>query len=475
MGDETPEGRIAELLCAVSFATSLGMGEQMDHGLKSAYIGLRMAGAQGLGPDDREAVYYGALLKDVGCTACATAISAFFPDAPNGEMIITDPFSLKDQLGWMRRNVALDRELPGRIAKLLSFMVQCTTVRQEADRTHCEVAEMTARRLGFPGHVQQAVRYQSERWDGRGFAFGLRGDATPIAARTLLLAQMFAFGLTFGGPGAAKELVREGTGGRFDPELAGTLLRLAEGRDFWEVLEQESPRGAVLAMRPPTQADNAVDGQIDGVCEALADIADRKYRGNWYHSPQVADLSVAMGAHLGLSKTQLTELRRAALLHDLGQIAVPAGVLQKAGHLSEAEWELYRLHPYYTHRVLDQVGPLKGLAEDAASHHEWVNGEGYHRGLRSEAIPLGGRVIGVADAYIELGCDPDEALTTMRASVGARFDGACLEALVAAVQGAQVEPNAGKMLAIPGALRLTERETEVLRLLAQGMSNGAIA
>lgn len=74
------EGDLAALLCALSFATGLGFGGHMDHGLGSAYLGMQIADALTLASEEREAIFYGALLKDVACTACSAGIAAFFPD-----------------------------------------------------------------------------------------------------------------------------------------------------------------------------------------------------------------------------------------------------------------------------------------------------------------------------------------------------------------------------------------------------------
>ena len=94
--------------------------------------------------------------------------------------------------------MTVDRRLPARVAGLLSFAVQCQPVMKEAAKGHCEVAELFARRLGFPEHVQHALRFQFERWDGRGIGFGIKGEAIPPAARVIHLAQMVALAYQFG-------------------------------------------------------------------------------------------------------------------------------------------------------------------------------------------------------------------------------------------------------------------------------------
>src|SRR5882757_3013417 len=104
MDRERSDGNLAALLCALSFATGLGFGEHMEHGLKSAYIGLQIATELNLSNEVQEAVFYGAFIKDVGCTACSAGISAFFPDdelVPWSDAVLIDPSRFNEITGWL--------------------------------------------------------------------------------------------------------------------------------------------------------------------------------------------------------------------------------------------------------------------------------------------------------------------------------------------------------------------------------------
>src|SRR5262245_31878147 len=104
---QTSPASLASVLCALSLATDVGMGHSLEHGLKSAYIGLRLGDAVGLSPDERTAVFYGALVKDAGCTACTAVFATFFGGddlGPRKDVLLVQPTSVTDAVGWFWRH-----------------------------------------------------------------------------------------------------------------------------------------------------------------------------------------------------------------------------------------------------------------------------------------------------------------------------------------------------------------------------------
>src|SRR6266487_61237 len=472
---------LAALLCALSFATGLGFGGHMEHGLGCACLGMQIADALALNDEEREAIFYGALLKDVACTACSAGIAPFFPDDEKqvslADVILVDPSKLSDMFGWLSRYLRLDAQFPSRVTKLMSFFVKCGPIVRETMRSHCEVAELFARQLGFPEHVQRTLPFQWERWDGKGMAYGLKGPDTPITSHILHLIQVLELMYRFGGPTAACTIAQEKRGTRFEPKAVDAFLTIAQHPDFWSTFEEQATQDALLARRPATMADCAQEEQSERVCEALADFADLKARETSHHSRIVAHVAVEIGTCLGLERSELNRLRCAALVHDIGKVTVPLGILEKGEQRSSSEWETYRLHPYYTQRVLERVQALQDLAPAAAAHHEWVNGQGYHRQLSGEQIPFHGRILAVANTYARLiqlqGEQKDQAavLREMHPLVDRQFDRRCYEALVASVSH-----GLRRSLIRPRKTGdLTEREVEVLCLLAQGRNTPQVA
>src|SRR5258708_17018545 len=153
-------------------------------------------------------------------------------------------------IGWLSKYLRLDAHFPSRIAKLLSFVVQCGPVVKESMRRHCEVAELFARQLGFPDTVQQTLRFQWERWDGKGMAYGLKGSDIPRSARILHLAQVLDLTYRLGGSEAAETFAQEKRGSRFDPEGVDVFLALTQRADFLPAFDERSTQDARLARRP---------------------------------------------------------------------------------------------------------------------------------------------------------------------------------------------------------------------------------
>ena len=192
------------------------------------------------------------------------------------------------------------------------------------------------------------------------------------------------------------EVVRRRAGGWFDPGVAGAFARVGAAildevgaRDVWE---------AVLEAEPEPRRTVGTEG-LDGLARALADMVDLKSPFLLGHSSEVAALSERAAVALGFDPEAASDLRRAALLHDLGRVAVSNRIWEKPAALSTTEWERVRLHPNQSERILARSRILEPLARTAGMHHERQDGSGYHRGTSSAEVPAAARVLAAADAF----------------------------------------------------------------------------
>jgi HD-GYP domain-containing protein (c-di-GMP phosphodiesterase class II) len=192
----------------------------------------------------------------------------------------------------------------------------------------------------------------------------------------------------------------------------------------------------------------------------------------------VAELAAAAAGALGCSRAEASAVRAAGFLHDLGRVAVPNGVWDRPGALSDGERERVRLHPYYTERVLERSPALAPLALLAGSHHERLDGSGYHRGSTAAQLGAGARLLAAADAYDAMTHDRPHRRAlppaAARAELGAMVAAGALEkrTVDAVLEAAGAAPLRTRQRHPAG---LTDRELEVLRLIAQGRTNKQIA
>jgi HD-GYP domain-containing protein (c-di-GMP phosphodiesterase class II) len=327
----------------------------------------------------------------------------------------------------------------------------------------------------MPPPVQKGLRHIFEQWDGNGAPDGLSADAVPAASRIVLASLIVVPVHRVHGAGTALESVRRGSGGVFDPAVVGALEELGVDEEFWADVAGPRIRERVLEMEPESSLIAVRDDGIDDIALAFADFIDLKSGYAASHSRRVAGVAEQVARLVGCAEEAVVQIRRAALMHDLGVLAVPSFSLEKAEErLAETEMEQYRLHPYHGERILRRVPVLAPLAEMVGNHHERVDGSGYFRGLRGEHISLGARVIAVADRLDALSHDAPgrpalsvgDALARLESESG--FDPEITRAVRAAIGGTSNSRDA------PLPAGLTHREVEVLRLASRGMTRARI-
>jgi putative nucleotidyltransferase with HDIG domain len=185
------------------------------------------------------------------------------------------------------------------------------------------------------------------------------------------------------------------------------------------------------------QANRLLKERSTAAMESLSATVDARDAYTAGHSRRVQQLALAIGRELGLSQAELDLLGHAALFHDIGKLAIPDAILLKPASLTTEEWELMQRHADEGARIIDRLGFLNDAVPAIRHHHERIDGAGYPDGLKGEEIPLGARIIHVADALdsmlttrIYRAARPaSEALDELRRAAGTQFCLRCVAAL----------------------------------------------
>lgn len=262
--------------------------------------------------------------------------------------------------------------------------------------------------LCLPMDVKAIIEAHHELCDGSGYPFQLTRHQIPIGARILALADAVSAVIvehTRSGHATSKQQAIENflaiySLDRFDPEVIlafkelmeqyPDLLRLASNREVETLC-----RNLVLEREMPLTGAETLT-----IAEAFADLIDNLaplYRSS--HSRKVAHLSLKMAQRLKISKNQCGELLLAALLHDIGMVAVPLSTLVKHGSLNESEWQMVKDHPHWTSEILRHIPQFSNVVLWASENHERLNGKGYPLAKKGAEISIGGRIIALADVF----------------------------------------------------------------------------
>lgn len=197
--------------------------------------------------------------------------------------------------------------------------------------------------------------------------------------------------------------------------LAGQAAIAVDNASLFEALERSN---AELAL--------AYDTTLEGWARTL-ELRDHETEG---HCRRVAEMTTRLARKVGIREDELVHVRRGALLHDIGKIAIPDRVLLKPGPLDDDEWELMRRHPAFALELLSPIAYLRPALDIPYAHHERWDGGGYPRGLRAEEIPLPARVFAIVDAWDAMRSDRPyrkamsvpEAREQIRIGAGRHFD-----------------------------------------------------
>jgi HD-GYP domain-containing protein (c-di-GMP phosphodiesterase class II) len=455
---------IGGVVAALSMTSDLTRGHPPGEAMRACLLATELARRARIEGPRLVDVYYATLLRYAGCAATSHETAAIMG---GDDVVVRARGDLADTTrpGEALRLLAGLGHGLGRL-RILARGPMIPRFYAEAMRADCEVGADVAHRLRLPDAVARAILDGFERYDGRGAPARKAGETIAEAARFAAVGFTAVMFEAVGGRETAVATVARWSGRALDPavtavfaEAPAELLQASSPDDLW---------AATVEAEPLPRRTFHDDAALDEALGAFGDAADLKTPWLQGHSRGVAELARAAAApgEAGL-------VYRAGLVHDLGRVAVPTGVWERPGPLRPDEWELVRLHPYQSSRILAPAPALAPLAPIAGRHHERVDGSGYPAGVRAGELDGAARLLAAADVLHALGeprphrpaLDPAAASRTLSQLP---LDRDAIRAVLEAAGGPPAD-----LPPLPAAL--TERELDVLRRLVVGRSKRQIA
>lgn len=467
-----------QIAALLAVAQDYAFGQPPGCQLRAAVLGQRLAAAAGCDADECATTWWTSALRFLGCTGHAYEVALIYGDeielrAKSLEIDVANPMEL---MRMIASHAGPSRSGLGRAPSVLAALVGGRKSAEFNFRTACQVADELAKRLGLDEAIRTSLATNFERWNGRGMPTGAKGTAIPRPMRIAQIAQEFEVLARLTGVNAAIQTILERSDRAYEPPLVDLLVTGAEG--WWEAVEAADPWDGALAVAPP--AAPLDDAETRDALLVLADFADLKSPWTAGHSRAVAALVAAAsgrGSGRGADGVDVERAEAAALVHDLGRVAVSNLIWDKPGPLTRDERDRAETHALVTEQLLRRVPFTAALAGPAGSAHERIDGSGYHRRATGAQLDDVHRVIAAADCYQAMMSDRpyraalsrDEAAEALRAmSAAGRLDAEAVERVLDA---------AGHRRAARAALPagLTPREAEVIRLVALGLTTRQIA
>jgi putative nucleotidyltransferase with HDIG domain len=434
---------LAELIGALSHALDVTEGQPKGHSQRCCWIGMHVGQSIGLSNEELSDLYYTLLLKDLGCSSNAARVCELYltDDRAFKRDAKTMQDSLPQILRFIARNTGPNMPVVKRLRAIMNILKNGGDITQELFEARCFRGADIAKQMRFSPAVCDGIARLDEHWDGSGKPDRMIGRAIPMASQIALLSQVVdVFNQTEGRAAAVREITHR-SGTWFDPSLVEVFEALSDDDAFWNSLTASDLPQAVLALEPGDIRRMADEDYLDDIAQAFAKVVDAKSPFTAGHSERVAIFADIIADQLGYDAAKRRWLRRAALLHDIGKLAISNTILDKPDKLTDEEFATIKTHPSHSAEILRGVAAFADIVAVAEGHHERLDGRGYPNRLQADAIDLDTRIVTVADVFDALTADrpyrkampAKDAFAILDKDQGTAFDASCIAALKAAL------------------------------------------
>lgn len=388
-----PTRTIAELISAISFALDIDEGTKLYHAWRVAIFATELTKL--LSPDEKRDIFYASLLHDAGGIGLPDHIIHY---------LLKEDNSIE--------------------AAVLSHPLTS--------------AEIVSQIPNFDRAAKFVLNHH-EWHNGKGYPLGRQADEIPKAAQIIRAADQIDILIR-------KYKIREAVikaidmqrNIQFHEQIAEYATVILEDRALFEEAVDETKIEPLFNNTKGSVGEINVPKGVDAIgitCEVFSQLIDTKHPYTIGHSKRVSRYSLLIGLAMNLAHDELTKVKWAGLLHDIGKLGVSRKILDKPAGLTEGEYETIKQHALLTREILQTITDFKEIALIAGSDHERYDGRGYPQGLKADDIPLGTKIIAIADAFDAMTSDrpyrkllsAEEACEELKRSSGTQFDPAVVK------------------------------------------------
>lgn len=277
-------------------------------------------------------------------------------------------------------------------------------------KKHTERGYNLVSRLPFSKKVCLAIKHHHENYNGTG-PYKLKGDEISTMAQIIRLADIFELLYDNDKPNYVQreKILKWVTSNEniiFSPSIVKAFVGVQSKDFFWWDYEMIGFSSYIMdSIIPDKKYPISID-ELKSIALVFADIIDNKSSFTFTHSQNLANLVGKLSDYLGYDYERKTRLEIAALLHDIGKLAVPEPILTKNDSLTNMEFSVIKSHAYYTRIILSKIKGLEDIIDIASNHHEKLDGTGYPLGLKANELSFDARIMAICDIY--------DALTSKR-------------------------------------------------------------
>lgn len=462
---------IKEILIQISIALDYANGRKPEFTLKLALVSVFLAKLANCSQREIHLVYLSSLFKSIGCTSYSPEEAEIFS---GDDISFKSAFSTVDSINKLEALLQIQKLRADskweELKMKFRLIIDGNNLYKNIIEAHCDSARMLIQEINLDPEISKIINDTYERFDGKGTPSKKKANEIHFLARIISITYYFNSLSEITDTKSIRKLLEKNKGKMFDPVFVDYLLRFIEELSL--MIHSNTIHEDALFISPNIYVD-----QLQSVAMMISYLPDFKSRYTSLHSKKVSELALYLAKKLKLNEEEQNKVYTSALLMNIGMVCIPTGILEKKGKLNPSERERMETHTFFTDQILKKSKLLEPYLEYCISHHENLQGTGYHR--RTKDLNIGQSILCYADKVIALGSDRSfrkaypntEILKILKQEVLAGNLEERIFPFVEEYLGfKQKTPTRGE-----NKYSLTDREIQVLELIAEGHTNKQIA